>query len=159
MDLHILNLHLQAPLFYARDESLEPFNYDPSKGELLFYFEIDGAQYRSIEPDRGSYLGRLVFGGVLVHPSSAEHGPGSLLELPRGQYLFAQGPEIADREGYIQMAVEVQKEGLWQQLSLDRGLYLRYVYEDEKPHTQVFRPLAESGGGEGRWRCAVSMNT
>jgi hypothetical protein len=142
----ILNLYLQAPLFYTRDESPEPFKYDPSKGEVLFYFEIDGAQYGNIEPDRDTYLGRLISGGVLVHPSSVEHKEGSLIELPRGHYLFAQGAEIPDREGYIQMAVEVQKEGLWQRLSLGRGLYLRYLCEDGRPVTQVFRPLAESGG-------------
>jgi hypothetical protein len=142
----ILNLYLQAPLFYTRDENPEPFKYDPSKGELLFYFELDGAQYRSIEPDRDAYLGRLISGGLLVSPSSLEHEAGSLIELPRGQYLFAQGAEIPDREGYIQMAVEVQKEGLWQRLTLGRGLYLRYLYENGKPLTQVFRPLAESGG-------------
>jgi hypothetical protein len=141
--LQILKLHLEAPLFYTREESPEPFAGDPSKEEFLFYFEIDPAQYRSIEPDQDAYLGRLISGGSLFPGSHEEAGANSLLELPRGQYLFAQGEDIRDREGYIQMAVEVQREGLWRDLVLDRGLYLRYVYEDGKIRTQVFRPLAE----------------
>jgi hypothetical protein len=147
--LRILNLYLQAPLFYIRDDGLAPFPCDPSKGEVLFYFEIDGAQYRSIEPDRGGYLGRLVSGGIPAPPDSAAGEAASLIELPRGRYLFAQGTEIPDREGYIQMAVEVQREGLWQNVSLDRGLYLRYIYEDGKQVTQVFRPLAGGAGAPG----------
>jgi hypothetical protein len=144
--LQILKLHLESPLLYIRDERPEPFACDPAKGEFLFYFEIDRAQYRSIDPDWDAYLGRLISGGVLFPGSHGEAGTDSLLELPRGQYLFAQGEDIRDREGYIQMAVEVQREGLWRDLVLDRGLYLRYVYEDGKIRTQVFRPLTEGRG-------------
>jgi hypothetical protein len=42
------------------------------------------------------------------------------------------------------MAIEVQRDGLWRDLILDRGLYLRYVYEDGKTRPQIFRPLAEA---------------
>lgn len=142
--LRVLNLHLEAPLFYARDETLQPFSGGPFQAERLFYFELDPAQYLSIDPDQDAYLGRLIAGGALVQPSSAGHEPPSFLELPRGQYLFAQREAIPDREGYIQMAVEVQKEGLWRRMNLDRTLYLRYLYEDEKAVTQVFRPLAKA---------------
>jgi hypothetical protein len=38
------------------------------------------------------------------------------------------------------MAIEQQKDGLWEQLRLGNHLYIRYLFEDGSPVTQVFRP-------------------
>ncbi|MDR2747573.1 MAG: hypothetical protein LBB77_09025 [Treponema sp.] len=67
-----------------------------------------------------------------------------LLELPRGRYLFAQERVFLERDGLIRMAVEIQKDGLWERLRLENRLYVRYLYEDGGIVTQVFRPYSET---------------
>lgn len=139
--LNIMRLYLHAPLFYGKDESLAPFEYTSLSEEILFCFEIAPTQYRCIEPDETGYLGPLVFRGR----SASQSSPQSLseqIELPAGTYLFAQVREIIGREDFIWMAAEVQKEGLWERLALENRLYLRYLFEDGKSVTQVFRPYA-----------------
>jgi hypothetical protein len=38
------------------------------------------------------------------------------------------------------MAIETQKDGLWERLEPDSRLYLRFLTEDGRELTQVFRP-------------------
>jgi hypothetical protein len=63
------------------------------------------------------------------------------MELPRGRYLFAQERSFLDREAVLCMAVEMQKDGLWERLCLENRLYLRYLGEEGQAVTQLFRPL------------------
>jgi hypothetical protein len=139
--LKILRLDLYAPLFYSKDMGLKPFEYTDLLGENLFCFEIDPAQSLSIEPEKEHYLGNFVCGGVLDPEPSPSKEP-EIFELPTGKYIFAQVQDILNQEKFIWMAMEVQKQGLREGASLENRLYLRYLFEDGKGVTQVFRPLA-----------------
>jgi hypothetical protein len=136
-----IRLELRSPLFYQADSALVPFQYGIEAGELLFCFELDPAQSRSIEPDPAALLGPLVFAG------RSGESTGAQLELPAGRYLFAQERregnglrDALDEREFIEMAVEVQKDGLWERLTPADRLYLRYLFEDGRAVTQVFRP-------------------
>jgi hypothetical protein len=54
--------------------------------------------------------------------------------------VFAQERAFLGREEVIQMAAEIQKDGLWERLRLENRFYVRYLYEDGGVVTQVFRP-------------------
>jgi hypothetical protein len=137
--LNIIRLDLCAPLYYSKNEELRPFEYLPSLEEMLCCFEIAPDQCLNFEPDHDLYLGTLVFAGE-PEPQSALS---EQLALPEGKYLFAQQRELLSREAIIQMAIEIQKEGLWERLSLENTLYLRYLFEDGTGVTQIFRPYSE----------------
>jgi hypothetical protein len=132
-----IRLELRSPLFYREEPGLVPFRYEIQAGETLFCFGLDKAQGRSIEPDPAALLGPLVFGGLALGGRLPD-GP---LELPAGSYLFAQEREALSREEVIGMAVEVQKDGLWERLAPGGRLYVRYLFEDGRAVTQVFRPF------------------
>ena len=143
METEISHLNLLAPLFYTPNEKADPF--DCGKEEELFCFELDETQYKSIEPDKEKFLGGPVFCGKAPGADSGkqEGGREKFLKLPQGSYLFAQKREILSREEIIDLAIEIQLEGLWQRQRLERKLYLRYLYEDHSWVTQLFRPLQE----------------
>jgi hypothetical protein len=63
--------------------------------------------------------------------------------LPAGQYIFSQKREILSRDEILEMTVEIQQEALWQRLIPAPRLYLRYLSEDGRGVTQVFRPYKE----------------
>jgi hypothetical protein len=137
-------LELLAPLSYIPAPELIPFCpgtwiQQEAGEEFLFCFNIDGAQGQSIEPDPPALLGPLLAAGSASHSACRDRG----LELPRGRYLFAQERAFLGREGVIQMAVEIQKDGLWERLRLENRLYVRYLYEDGGIVTQVFRPYLD----------------
>jgi hypothetical protein len=146
-------LRLAAPLFYQRDDRLEPFSYTPAEGELIFAWTIPAAEALSIEPAPDRFLERLFFAGRAVSKpaelpartggEAAAFGTedGALLELSRGTYFFSQIREILDREASLDLAVEVQKEALWQRFIPEPRFYLRRLFEDGKGVTQIFRPL------------------
>ena len=123
------------PLYYIPEAEPEPFNYRDGSGEKLYCFGIDEAQCLNIEPDRKRFLDRLISGG-----KAAEHK--AALALSVGNYLFAQKREILDRDEIAALAIEIQAEGLWQRLKPGNRLYLRYLFEDGKSVTQLFRPYA-----------------
>ena len=109
---------------------------------MLFCFELNEEQYRSFEPDKTALLSNLIFGGqaaCMDGKGKTEAGP-EFRELPPGDYLFAQKRELLSREDIINMASEMQSEGLWQRLKPGKRLYLRYLYEDGCQVTQLFRP-------------------
>jgi hypothetical protein len=139
----LLRLELLAPLVYAEDRNLKPFDDDPGKPglaageERIFLFEIDPAQGRNIEPDPDSFLGSLVFSGRL---RAGERLSGQVRELPAGRYLFVQEKRLLNREEGIDMALEAQKDGLWEGLQPEPRIYFRYLSEEGQALTQVFRP-------------------
>jgi hypothetical protein len=133
----LLRLELLAPLVYAEDRALKPFLLGAEGGERLFLFEIDTAQGLCFEPDPRLFLGPLIFSGRAAE-SGGEAGPRR--ELPAGSYLFAQERRPLGREDCIGMAIEVQKDGLWERLRPEPRLYLRYLVEDGRRVTQIFRP-------------------
>jgi hypothetical protein len=144
--MKISRLSLLTPLYYTPCEEVDPFGckkevVSPSGGEELFCFEIDEAQSLSFEPDKDKLLGALVFCGKTRQetPEKAD----VTMELPRGNYLFAQERDFLKQDDIISMAVEIQAEGLWQRLEPGKRLYLRYLFEDGKGVTQLFRPYSE----------------
>ncbi|MDR3170465.1 MAG: hypothetical protein LBU17_02425 [Treponema sp.] len=144
LELNIIRLNLCTSLSYIRDDALKPFEYTPEAGELLFCFAISPAQGHSIEPEADHYLDALIFQGRLERQQELK-GEGiaaDTIELPAGKYLFAQTREALGQEAFIQMAMEVQKEGLWERLKPKNQLYLRYLFEDGKAVTQVLRPFS-----------------
>jgi hypothetical protein len=99
-------------------------------------FDLDAGTGRSIEPDEARYLAEPVWLGRSALP--VPEGPGAFC-IPKGMYFFAQTRELPGRDGWIHLAVEVQKEGLWQRKNLGRRLYLRTVHEDGGAAAQIFR--------------------
>jgi hypothetical protein len=150
-------LELLAPLFYIPAPELVPFRCGAGPqifrgGECLFCFSIDEAQGRSIEPDPSALLGPLTVAGRSPPgcPGGCSDGcsggaPAGGLDLPRGRYLFAQERAFLGREAVIRLAVEMQKDGLWERLRLENRLYLRCLYEDGAAVTQLFRPYSACG--------------
>jgi hypothetical protein len=140
MKYEISRLNLLSPLFYVSEQGLttgrSPFEYREGEGERLFCFELDEEQYRNFEPDEGKFFENLVFEGKAVDKSSG-------LELPKGNYLFAQQRKVLSREETSAMAAEIQKEGLWQRLKPGKRLYLRRLFEDGSPVTQLLRPYSD----------------
>jgi len=59
-------------------------------------------------------------------------------------YLFAQRRGTLDRGECIGMAIEQQKDGMWERLWLTDRLYIRYLFEDGNFVTQIFRPYLVS---------------
>jgi hypothetical protein len=144
----------------------------PGREERLFCFALDETQGRRIDPDPAGLLGPLIAAGTMgetiagetmdqtadrgpIHAANhAMEGPSvpgvPALELPLGRYLFAQERGILNREKLLTLAVELQKDGLWERLRLGEHLYLRYVYGDHGMVTQIFRPYWEEGTADSR---------
>ena len=144
METEIIRFNLLSPLCYVPEENPNPFGCREGSGEKLFCFELDEAHYNSIEPDETKLLGNLIFGGEVAGPDKVV-GAAETLELPKGNYLFAQKREILSQQDITDMAAEIQQEGLWQRLLPGKKLYLRYLFEDGRFVTQLFRPYTEKG--------------
>ena len=148
-----VRLDLRAPLFYAEiparsawlQNALEKFDHGE---ELLVCFALDPGQGRSIEPDRekllhssamdGSAMEAIIFAGR----GTAEDAGEGTVTLPAGMYLFTQKREALSKDEWLAMAIEQQKDGLWERLKLENRLFVRYLFEDDRPVTQIFRPLS-----------------
>jgi len=166
MEADIFHLNLISPIFVLPMENLDPFTSpiggnggdkcaaigSCSGAEKVFCFKLDEAEYLAFEPDQAKLLGTLpeslVFGGI---SSAGEEGAAAgkektagkttAAEIPKGNYLFAQKRKILSKEEIIEMAVEIQMEGLWQRHKPGRFLYLRYLFEDGSWVTQLYRPF------------------
>jgi hypothetical protein len=138
----IKKLILASPLMYTKDNFLRFPVCGTVRGEVLFRMALDPSRSRGIEPDRRFFPGSPAAGGT------AGDGDGTpaieapdRLELPAGTYIFTQVQELADRETLIDMIIETQREALWERLSPDDHFYIRYLVEDGRTVTQVFRPV------------------
>jgi hypothetical protein len=143
-EFQIVKLHLRSPLYYVQADDLKYPMFTADAGECLFGFEIEAGQYRNIEPEAAVFIGNggaPFFRGRLspLPPASCSLLP-TICSLETGLYLFMQCREAVDWEGILTMALEIQKEGLWEGFTLDRKLFLRYVFEDGAMVTQVWRP-------------------
>jgi len=135
MEIQILTL--LSPLYFTDAES-DPFNYREGDGEKFYCFTLNESESSSFEPDKKTLLDRLVFSANAV--TGAQRETVRAQSLPEGSYLFAQKRELLSREEIIDMAVEIQAEGLWRRLKPGKILYLRYLFEDSKSVTQLYRP-------------------
>jgi len=136
----LVHLDLRAPLEYEEAPGLVPFSCLPADEaalELLFCFEIDREQAGRIDPEADRFLGELVF-------SAKGNGAQGKIQLAAGLYLFSQQrrTEPINREECVSMAIEQQKDGLWEQLCLGNRLYIRCLFEDGSPVIQLFRPYS-----------------
>jgi hypothetical protein len=147
-NLEVVRLELRSSLFYREDRDLVLFtdgeygNVTADGGESLFCFEIEGKTGEAIDPDTASYLGSPVFSGRTPdadRKAGGADGSFGLFELPAGAYFFAQAREALNCGECILMAVEVQREILWQRLQPANRLYIRRLFEDGRPVTQIWR--------------------
>jgi len=142
----LTHLDLRAPLFYTKIDDL-PSEINENEEYLLCY-DLNPAQSRSIEPDRELLLGPLVFAGR----KTGEDGSSQerTVSLPAGHYLFTQRRKgdchlfLASTDGngdchLLDMAVEQQKDGLWERYKPGNRLFVRFLFEDGSPVTQLFR--------------------
>ena len=146
METEIIRLNLLSSVNYVRQTEAKPFsspNETGNTGEKLYCFELEDDVRSVFEPDRRKFPGFLVFGAANSDAEAGEIPSPKVTNLPSGNYLFAQKREILGQERIIDMAVEIQQEGLWQRLKLGRKYYLRYLYEDNSWVTQLFRPYTE----------------
>ena len=133
----LIRLDLRAPLLYTETPDLDAFGCGAEADtEFLFCFELDQEQSQSIEPNPEFFLRRLVFSGRNVQNQNKGN-----LELPAGLYLFAQQRGIIGRTECIALAIEQQKDGLWEKIKLGDRLFIRLLYEDGSPVIQLFRAL------------------
>ena len=140
METDIFRLNLISPVYVMPVDGLEPFanpaecfDNNNSCVDRIFCFELNEAERLAFEPDQNKLLGKLIFGGV--------SGPGELkLQIPGGNYLFAQKKEVLNKDQIADLAVEIQMEALWQRLEPGEKLYLRYLFEDNSWVTQLYRP-------------------
>jgi hypothetical protein len=139
MESGFFRLKLISPLFYIPEERPDPFNYQEGDGEKLFCFELDDAQAFRFEPEKERLLGDLVFGGKAAGRPLREANGSKLAELPAGDYFFIQKRELLSKDGILNLATEVQQEGLWQRIKFGKKLYLRFFFEDGRPVTQILR--------------------
>ena len=146
----MIRLHLRTPLKYTETPGLLPFGCtfsgeDPAHfcahfcgqkdgQEVLFCYELDEAQAARIDPEAHCFLGELVFTGK-------GDGTQGNVQLPAGQYLFVQHRRILDRDECVYLAIEQQKDGLWERNKPGNRLYIRFLFEDDSPVTQLFRPV------------------
>ena len=131
-----MHLNLRSPLFYTRVKDL-PHKINGNEDFLLFY-ELDSVQSRSIEPEKKFLLGSLVFTGRRNNAETCANGD---LALPAGNYLFVQyRGAVLSCEEWLEMAIEQQKDGLWERYKPENKLYVRFLFEDGNFVTQLFRP-------------------
>jgi hypothetical protein len=148
-------LSLRTSLYYKRQD-LDPFTdlIGPiGTNEALFCFALNPAQARRIDPEAEQYLGSLIAAGLVLPPAAGTGtlGDPALLKLPAGLYYFTQirretsrasGDGWLKRGECVDMAMELQKEGLWERLKLKDRIYVRSLFEDGSRVFQILRPIA-----------------
>jgi hypothetical protein len=137
----IMKLELCSPLVFSEESDVFSLDFT-EKDEILLCYDLDSAQSLSIEPDPALLLGPLVFAG-------RKRGEKGSMEtsLPAGQYLFCQrrsaekeaSPLAAEK--WLDLAIECQKDALWERCKPGNRLYVRFLFEDECYVTQIFRAL------------------
>ena len=95
--------------------------------ENILYYALNPLEACKIDPSPERYL-----------YSGAEE----VRELPVGTYYFIQlRKEQIENEELIEMAIELQKEALWNRFKLENKLYRRKLFEDNSPVIQLWRPI------------------
>ena len=138
-------LYLRAPLFFKRTglkekDLLKNFQINE---EIILCYNVNPNESKKIEPVTEQFLGSLVFTGV---NNGQETLNTDAVSLPKGEYLFVQqrsalASEDINHPEWLEMAIEQQKDGLWERNKLGDTLYVRYLYEDEAYVVQVFRTV------------------
>jgi len=137
-------LNLCSPLQYFKSECQDPslLKYEKLENEeIILCYEVNPVQGSNIEPDRDYFLDRLLFIGQKL-PESQKEGNNIVL-LPQGNYLFIQcrSEAVLSSDEWLDLAIEQQKDGLWERNKPGNLLYIRFLFEDGSFVTQVFRTL------------------
>lgn len=133
-------LTLCAPLFYSKIEDI-PFEIHENE-EFLLLYELNPAQSDNIEPVRELILEKLAFTGRKIQDLGSLPDTENVLTLPAGKYIFTQhrGNSSIQQEKWLDIAIEQQKDALWEQYKLKNQLYVRHLFEDNQFVIQLFRP-------------------
>jgi len=143
-------LNLCTPLQYIKSECQDPslLKYEKLENkEIILCYEVNPSQSCSIEPDRDYLLGKLLFIGHKLTESQNGSTEGkernNIVSLPEGNYLFTQcrSEAVLSRDEWLDLAIEQQKDGLWERNKLLNLLYIRFLFEDGSFVTQVFRAV------------------
>jgi len=143
-------LNLCSPLQYIKSECQDPslLKYEKLENEeIILCYEVNPIQGSSIEPDRDYFLNRLLFIGQKLPENQNEGTDGkegnNLVLLPQGNYLFTQcrSDAVLSSDEWLDLAIEQQKDGLWERNKLLNLLYIRFLFEDGSFVTQVFRAV------------------
>ena len=133
----LLNLDLRTPLLYEKIPSIP--EEMTKNDEYLLCIELDRNQSRIFEPKPEYFLGLQLFSGR-KNENTTDHLDGKV-QLPAGRYLFMQEKRILNSIEWLEMAIEQQKDGLWERHKMENLLYVRFLYEDNHYVTQLFRPV------------------
>ena len=136
----MLKLNLFIPLIYSKIELKSAKKLEiPENEEMLLCYSLNPRQSQNIVPNPEEFLGNLVFAGQ----KTGEKTDDKSVCLPQGKYLFVQQRSVKalDQAQWLEMAVEQQKDGLWERSKLGDLIYVRYLYEDGACVTQVFREV------------------
>jgi hypothetical protein len=144
-----MRLNLCEPLLYNRFtcQDISFLKYEEhikENGEMLLCYELNPVQSLSIEPDRDRLLGSFVFIGQKTPIVSNESTDNKdFVLLPQGQYLFTQrrADAVLRHDEWLDLAIEQQKDGLWERNKPKNILYVRFLYEDGAFLTQIFRAV------------------
>jgi hypothetical protein len=129
-----MKLDLRTALMYAKISDLPAaLNND----EFIQCFDLDSGQSQSIEPKAEFFIADIVFSGMAKNDLSSDE----TVTLPEGIYLFNQYRAALKREEWLAMALEQQKDGLWERYKPENRLYVRYLFEGGLQLTQLFRPV------------------
>jgi hypothetical protein len=126
---NVMQLELYRAISYVRDDALDPFALSTVEGELLFCFELDAGGGAADSFSHPVCAGFELYDGE-IHEE---------IELPAGFYLFAQERRLLSKNEVLTMEAEIQQFALADGYELDNKLYLRYLFEDGKIVTQLFR--------------------
>ena len=152
MDTPCIKLRLCAPLIYKKIEKNDDYCINLTKNDdLIQCYNINLHQSTNIEPDREQFLGPHIFSGLRIEEKNfltnqaagEEEKPSQEATLPKGHYLLVQQRSACPltQPEWLEMAIEQQKDGLWERNKLGRLLYVRYLFEDGQFVTQVFRQV------------------
>jgi len=138
-----MKLDLRTPLIYAKIEGL-PLPI-PENGEYLICYSLNPSQSLSIEPNRAEFLGFLEFIGGNITQDDNLNNTTETISLPQGHYLFMQrrSAQALSQDEWLNLAIEQQKDGLWERNKPENLLYVRFLHEDGAVVTQVFRKLTQ----------------
>ena len=132
-------LDLRAPLVYSMTDNLPSILAE--NDEFLLCYDLDPIQSRSIEPIPEHLLGSLVFSGI--KGDTGDSGVKKVF-LPAGMYLFTQcrgSKGSLEQDTWLNLAIDQQKDSLWERQKPGNRLYIRFLYEDDAFVVQVFRPV------------------
>jgi len=135
----IKKLDLRAPLVYEKTGNLPVVLSE--NDEFMLYYEMDPVQSCSIEPKPDNLLAFLIFSGKKDDTGLSEVPK---VSIPAGMYLFTQLRSVESpltQDKWLNLAIEQQKDGLWERYKLTNRLFIRFFHEDGMFVTQIFRPL------------------